>query len=1188
MAKNYITLDSRVDTFKDRFNDLTNLVGDLATLTTTGDSDLVQAINEHSAELGTITAGAMGTTASTVSTAIAELDAEADSDRTNFGANVKNLMLMDGTSKHVTVTANNSTNETTFITFVDGSADSQGIETDTGLTYNPSSGLITAVSLAAATLDISGNVDIDGTLEVGAISGTSADFDAGVTIDNLTIDGTSVASSSTLSLDAAGDITIDAGGAEINLKDDGTTVGHISMASSNLEIKSSVSDKDMIFKGNDGGSEITALTLDMANAGAATFNNKIIATELDISGNVDIDGTTNLDVVDIDGAVDMATTLTVAGNVDFNGDLDVDGTTNLDVVDIDGAVNMATTLLVTGNVDFNGNLDVDGTTNLDAVDIDGAVDMATTLNVAGVLSAASLDISGDVDIDGSLETDGLSINGTTVSSTATELNLLDGVSGLVQADFTKLAAVEATATELNLLDGVSGLVQADFTKLAAVTSSAAEINLLDGVSGLVQADFTKLAAVDATATELNIIDGGTSATSTTIADADRVIVNDGGTMKQVAVTDLAAYFDDEITAMPNLVTTAATTVGVLNSGSITSGFGSINVGSSSITTTGAISGGSVTVGGAALNETELEILDGALITTTELNVLNGSDPGNASNASITVADADALIMNDGGTMRQVDVSLLKSYFGFEVVGGTSITSLDIDGGADIGAAIVDADLFIVNDGASGDAQRKATASRLLTYTNAGTLSQAAQTNITSLGTLTALQVDQLNLNAGELKSTSGNLSITPASGSTIILDGQINIDAGVVTGASSITSTAFVGNVTGASASTASGDYTVDAHGDIKLDAAGGDIKFLIAGDEAASVKVAAVSSSARTTIFTAGELAEAVNNKLILRGSGTYDGGTSVDYLTFDPSAATAKFGTVASGVGTGNVFATTFTGALAGNATTATAATALATGRTIGMTGDVVWTSASFTGAANVTGSATIQSSAVETAMIATGAVVAAKIGADAVTAAKIGDDVINSEHYAAGSIDREHLAADIIDGTKIADDVINSEHYVAGSIDREHLAADIIDGTKIANDVINSEHYAAASIDREHLAADIIDGTKIANDVINSEHYAAGSIDNEHMSANSINSDQYVDGSIDTAHIADDQVTYAKMQDLTEANVVLGGTSTGTVAQIRISREHVNTGAIIKTKLASLRTFTLKDSAGTALFTMFGCGE
>ena len=45
----------------------------------------------------------------------------------------------------------------------------------------------------------------------------------------------------------------------------------------------------------------------------------------------------------------------------------------------------------------------------------------------------------------------------------------------------------------------------------------------------------------ATATELNIMDGGTSATTTSLADADRIVVNDDGTMKQVALTDLATY-----------------------------------------------------------------------------------------------------------------------------------------------------------------------------------------------------------------------------------------------------------------------------------------------------------------------------------------------------------------------------------------------------------------------------------------------------------------------------------------------------------------------------------------------------------------------------------------------------------------------------------------------------------------------
>ena len=76
----------------------------------------------------------------------------------------------------------------------------------------------------------------------------------------------------------------------------------------------------------------------------------------------------------------------------------------------------------------------------------------------------------------------ITFGGTQITSTAAELNLLDGVSGLVQGDFTKLAAVEATAAELNLLNGVSGLVQADLTKLAAIDSTAAEVNLLDAIT----------------------------------------------------------------------------------------------------------------------------------------------------------------------------------------------------------------------------------------------------------------------------------------------------------------------------------------------------------------------------------------------------------------------------------------------------------------------------------------------------------------------------------------------------------------------------------------------------------------------------------------------------------------------------------------------------------------------------------
>ncbi len=82
-------------------------------------------------------------------------------------------------------------------------------------------------------------------------------------------------------------------------------------------------------------------------------------------------------------------------------------------------------------------------------------------------------------------------------------------------------------------------------------------------------------------------------------------------------------------------------------------------------------------------------------------------------------------------------------------GSSAITDLDIDGGTDIGAAIADADLFIVDDGAGGT-NRKTAASRIKTYIADVTLTTAAQGNITSLGTLTALTVDNVVINGATI------------------------------------------------------------------------------------------------------------------------------------------------------------------------------------------------------------------------------------------------------------------------------------------------------------------------------------------------------------------------------------------------------------------------------------------------------
>ena len=112
-----------------------------------------------------------------------------------------------------------------------------------------------------------------------------------------------------------------------------------------------------------------------------------------------------------------------------------------------------------------------------------------------------------------------------VTATATEINLLDGVTSTT-AELNILDGVTSTAAELNILDGVTSTA-AELNILDGVTSTAAELNILDGVTS--------------TATELNIMDGGTSATSTTLVDADRLVTNDAGTMKQVALTDVKTY-----------------------------------------------------------------------------------------------------------------------------------------------------------------------------------------------------------------------------------------------------------------------------------------------------------------------------------------------------------------------------------------------------------------------------------------------------------------------------------------------------------------------------------------------------------------------------------------------------------------------------------------------------------------------
>ena len=98
-----------------------------------------------------------------------------------------------------------------------------------------------------------------------------------ITVDNITIDGTEIdLSSGDLTIDVAGDITLDADGGDVNFQDGGTLYGFMAKSSDNLLVGNAISDGDVLIRGNDGGSNITAVTFDMSDAGKATFNSDIV------------------------------------------------------------------------------------------------------------------------------------------------------------------------------------------------------------------------------------------------------------------------------------------------------------------------------------------------------------------------------------------------------------------------------------------------------------------------------------------------------------------------------------------------------------------------------------------------------------------------------------------------------------------------------------------------------------------------------------------------------------------------------------------------------------------------------------------------------------------------------------------------------------------------------------------------
>jgi len=199
--------------------------------------------------------------------------------------------------------------------FIDGNGTFQGgVYAESGYFGTLSPDGSWAVQSSNTVTNISHNLNVTGNVSLtsGALSITGDGSNA-ATLTESSAGLLTIATVDDLVLDSDNDLILDAGGNDIRLKVDGVEYGKFKDDSDDLAIFASIQDKDILFKGNDGGSTITALTLDMSNGGSATFRD-----DIDLGGNINMTGTSKK--INISGLADNQTFLTVTqvGNETWN------------------------------------------------------------------------------------------------------------------------------------------------------------------------------------------------------------------------------------------------------------------------------------------------------------------------------------------------------------------------------------------------------------------------------------------------------------------------------------------------------------------------------------------------------------------------------------------------------------------------------------------------------------------------------------------------------------------------------------------------------------------------------------------------------------------------------------------------------------------------------------------------------
>ena len=357
------------------------------------------------------------------------------------------------------------------------------------------------------------------------------------------------------------------------------------------------------------------------------------------------------------------------------------------IVNIDNATNLTSATLVAGDQILASDGGTEGRVTLSQLDTLFSGTSKTLTNktltaptITGTAVMADLDISGDVDIDGTLEADAITINGTTLSET-----ISDTVGAMVTSN-TETGITVAYDDADNTLDFTIGTLNQSTTGSAATLTTArtiggvsfdgsANINL-PGVNAAGNQDTSGTAAI---ATTVTITDNESTNENNAIiftaggdVDGGNIGLESDGTLTynpstgKITATGFIGTLTGNVTgnlagtvstATQNSITTATglVSVGALNSGSITSGFTSIDVGAGTITTTGLITGGNLAVAnggtiGSASDADAITIASGGNVTFSQDVIVTGDLTVNGTTTTVnsTTVTIDDPVFTLGG------------------------------------------------------------------------------------------------------------------------------------------------------------------------------------------------------------------------------------------------------------------------------------------------------------------------------------------------------------------------------------------------------------------------------------------------------------------------------------------------------------------------------------------------------------